>query len=417
MGFSRNPNNNNNNMNYPRKEYLEGMLNEYAGIGKTTSKMRSQKGTGAGGASARLVTFLTFLQIAFAIYATFLLYYMSPAIDLRTKPEFSWATRIARQWKNFIIPGDQSQPHIRVALTRYDLEKNISPTEVCEYERIDFSQKKSNDDVMIKLKTGIYKEILEFQKKTIPGGTESLSELMSMKSKWDLKKNNNRQPKVTVILNHYKRKTLCAQLDSLLKQTLPFHRVWVLSFGSPNQDNLERIVRSYNDSRISFVGSTYDFKYYGRFQMALQTESDLVYIIDDDMIPGKKMLEILAHVAGTEKYENAVLGSIGRILPFRQKDFTFPSYRKFRSKEAGLYLPDPAYGITVEKIVQVDFLSSSWFLSAELVKTLFVESPFTFSTGEDLHLRYVPLFYSLFLLLFLFFQCMHVCIYVKVKVE
>lgn len=410
MGFSRNPNNNNNNMNYPRKEYWEGMLNEYAGIGKTTSKMRSQKGNGAG-ASARLVTFLTFLQIAFAIYATFLLYYMSPAIDLRTKPEFSWATRIARQWKNFIIPGDQSQPHIRVALARYDLEKNVSPTEVCEYERIDFSQKKSNDDVMIKLKTGLYKEILEFQKKTIPGGTESLSELMSMKSKWDLKNNNNRRPKVTVILNHYKRKTLCAQLDSLLKQTLPFHRVWVLSFGSPNQDNLERIVRSYNDSRISFVGSTYDFKYYGRFQMALQTESDLVYIIDDDMIPGKKMLEILAHVAGTEKYENAVLGSIGRILPFRQKDFTFPSYRKFRSKEAGLYLPDPAYDITVEKIVQVDFLSSSWFMSAELVKTLFVESPFTFSTGEDLHLRYVPLFYSLFLLLFLFFQCMHVCMY------
>jgi hypothetical protein len=106
------------------------------------------------------------------------------------------------------------------------------------------------------------------------------------------------------------------------------------------------------------------------------------------MIPGRKMLQILSHVAGTEKYKNSVLGSIGRILPFRQNDFTFPSYRKFRSKEAGLYLPDPAYDITVNKIVQVDFLSSSWFLSAELVKTLFVEAPMTFKTGEDLHLRY-----------------------------
>lgn len=124
--------------------------------------------------------------------------------------------------------------------------------------------------------------------------------------------------------------------------------------------------------------------------MALQTEADLVYVLDDDMIPGRKMLQILSHVAGTEKYKNSVLGSIGRILPFRQKDLTFPSYRKFGSKEAGLYLPDPAYDILVNKIVQVDFLSSSWFLSAELVKTLFIETPFTFMTGEDLHLRYVP---------------------------
>ncbi|KAK8959140.1 hypothetical protein KSP40_PGU005537 [Platanthera guangdongensis] len=122
--------------------------------------------------------------------------------------------------------------------------------------------------------------------------------------------------------------------------------------------------------------------------MAMQTESDFVYIVDDDMIPRKKMLEILAHVGSTEKYKNSVLGSIGRIPPFRQKDFTFPSYRKLRTKEAGLYLPDPAYGITIDRIVQVDFLLSSWFLSSDLVKTLFVETPFTFITGEDLHLRY-----------------------------
>jgi hypothetical protein len=109
--------------------------------------------------------------------------------------------------------------------------------------------------------------------------------------------------------------------------------------------------------------------------------------MDDDMIPGKRMLEILSHVAGTDKYHNSVLGSIGRILPFRQKDFTFPSYRKFGSKEAGLYLPDPAYNIVVDRVVQVDFLSSSWFLSTHLIKTLFIETPFTFRTGEDLHLR------------------------------
>ncbi|KAK4370565.1 hypothetical protein RND71_010040 [Anisodus tanguticus] len=350
------------------------------GLGKTN--MRQQKG-----ASSRFVTVLTCLQFTFAVYATFLLYYMSPSIDLRSKTDFSWTTRIPHPWKQFIIP-----PHV---VTRYNQEANsviranqsskpISPAEVCEQEKIDFVQKKSNDAVMIKLKTELYQEVLDFQSKSF--GSETLSELMKMKSKWDLRGPN--KPKITVILNHFKRKTLCAQLDSFLNQTLPFHHVWVLSFGSPNEKSLKTIVHSYNDSRISFISSSYDFKYYGRFQLALQTEADLVYIVDDDMIPGKKMLQMLAHIAGTDKYKNSVLGSIGRILPFQQKDSSFPSYRKFRSKEAGLYMPDPAYNITVNKIVQVDFLSSSWFMSAEVVKTLFIETPFTFMTGEDLHLSY-----------------------------
>ncbi|XAR59983.1 hypothetical protein NMG60_11033187 [Bertholletia excelsa] len=372
MGLPRNP-------GMRSGDYLEGMISD---IVKSKTKMKAQRSV-----SARFVTVLTCLQFAFAVYATFLLYYMSPTIDLRTKPDFSWATRIAHQWKQFIIaPHVVSRYQEASSLIQEEIQPlaRFTPSKVCEYEKIDFQQKKSNDALMIKLKRELYDEVLQFQSKST--GSETLSELMAMKSKWDLKGQNT--PKITVILNHFKRKTLCAQLDSLLHQTLPFHHAWVLSFGSPNELSLKRIVDSYNDSRISFISSSYDFKYYGRFQMALQTEADLVYIVDDDMIPGKKMLQILSHVAGTEKYKNSVLGSIGRILPFRQRDFTFPSYRKFRSKEAGLYLPDPAYDITVDRIVQVDFLSSSWFLSAELIKTLFIETPFTFMTGEDLHLSY-----------------------------
>lgn len=363
-------------------DYLEGMLNEIVG-GKP--KLKPPKIP-----QARLVTMLTCLQFAFAIYATFLLYFLSPPIDLRSKPDFSWATRIAKNWRNLmVIPPHmvnrfQDSSNLLVQETPAAIA-HLTPREVCQNEKIDFQQKKSDDAIMIKLKRELYDEVLQFQAKSF--GAETLSELMKMKSKWDLKAPSI--PKVTVILNHFKRKTLCSQLESLLHQTLPFHHVWVIAFGSPNEVSLKRIVDSYNDSRISFISSTYDFKYYGRFQMALQTEADLVYVLDDDMIPGRKMLQILSHVAGTEKYKNSVLGSIGRILPFRQKDYSFPSYRKVQSKEAGLYLPDPAYDITVEKIVEVDFLSSSWFLSAELVKTLFIEKPLTFMTGEDLHLRYV----------------------------
>ncbi|KAL4190270.1 hypothetical protein AMTRI_Chr07g23880 [Amborella trichopoda] len=365
MGLVRSP-------NMRSGDYLEGMISDYV---SAKVKSRTHKSN-----SARLVTVLTCLQFAFAIYATFLLYYMSPTIDLRTKPDFSWASRIAKHWKQFIIQPNVLGNHPEIN----GLSSEIPQLSVvCEHETIDFQQKKSNDQHMIRIKRELYNEVLEFQKKSF--GAETLSELRAMDSQW---KSLKKTPKITVILNHFKRKTLCSQLDSLLHQTVPFHSIWVLAFGSPNSLSLKRIVESYNNSKISFISSTHDFKYYGRFQMALQTEADYVYILDDDMIPGKKMLEILSHVAGTEKYKNSVLGSIGRILPFRQKDYTFPSYRKFRSKEAGIYLPDPAYGITVDKVVQVDFLSSSWFLSTDLVKTLFIETPFTFMTGEDLHLSY-----------------------------
>ncbi|CAL5020118.1 unnamed protein product [Urochloa decumbens] len=355
-----------------KNDSLEGMLGDYAG-GKGGSK--PSRGAGARNTS-RLVAALTCLQLAFAIYATFLLYYMSPAVDMRVKPDLAWASRLAQSWKQLLATqpgaGGDAPP--------------LSPQEVCEHESIDFEQKKSTDAVMIRLKRELYDEVLAFQRQSF--GAETLPDLLRMRSRWGPPSSGASVPRVTVILNHFKRRTLCAQLDQLRRQTLPFHRAWVLSFGSPNEATLRRIVESYNDSRISFVSSGYDFKYYGRFQMALQSESDFVYVLDDDMIPGARMLEILCHVGGTEKYGNAVLGSIGRILPFRQKDFTFPSYRKFRSKEAGLYLPDPAYDITVDRIVQVDFLSSSWFLPADLVKTLFIETPFTFMTGEDLHLSY-----------------------------
>ncbi|CAD6257531.1 unnamed protein product [Miscanthus lutarioriparius] len=279
------------------------MLGEYCG------------GKGGGGKPARggarntsrLVASLTCLQFAFAIYATFLLYYKSPAVDLRVnvKPDLAWATRIAQHWKQIITtqPGGGA----------------LSPEEVCEHESIDFEQKKSTDVVMIRLKRKLYDEVLAFQRRSF--GTEKLPELLRMRSRWSVSGPN--VPRVTVILNHFKRRTLCAQLEQLRRQTLPFHRAWVLSFDSPNEASLRRIVESYNDSRVSFVASGYDF-----------------------------------------------------------------NYRKFRSKEAGLYLPDPAYDITVDRIVQVDFLSSSWFLPTDLVKTLFIETPFTFMTGEDLHLSY-----------------------------
>ncbi|KAI5079728.1 hypothetical protein GOP47_0005207 [Adiantum capillus-veneris] len=355
------------------EQAIKRLLNNNTHLPASTTKGKPTRSRPA--SDKKIVISLTCLQFGFAIYATILLFlFMSPTMDSKIQPHFSWASKVVKQWTALVSSDSSRHGYLEV------LEAGES---ACEFETISFDQKKSSDTKMFTLKQELFKEILAFQSRT--RGCETLKELMAMPSKWD----KGPPPKVTVILNHFKRKTLCAQLEALRKQTLPFHSVWILAFKSPNEAKLRAIVEQYNDSRISFMSSSYDFKYYGRFQVALQAEgADYVYILDDDMIPGRKMLKILTHTAGTKKYGNAVLGSIGRVLPFRQKDFSFPSYRKYGVKEAGLYMPDPAYDIMVHRIVQVDFLSSSWFLSAEHVKALFIETPFTFATGEDLHLSY-----------------------------
>ncbi|KAH7425783.1 hypothetical protein KP509_11G070800 [Ceratopteris richardii] len=352
-------------------EYADHIITELA----TKSRKRIK--------NTRVVASLTCLQFMFAVHATFLLFCMSPRVDLIRETGTSWPSQIKQFYGFMSFPRSMSE---KDHLEHSPLVSPLTPQVLCEYEKIEFQQKKSNDIKMlnINIKRQLFDEIMQFQQLT--RGTETLKELMALPSVWQKRKAH---PKITVILNHFKRKTLCAQLDALIEQTIPFHKIWVLAFGSPGEHHFRQIVESYNDSRINFISSSHDFKYYGRFQVALQSDdADYIYIVDDDMIPGRKMLHILSHTAGTEKYHSTVLGSIGRVLPFRQKDFSFPSYKKFGSREAGLYLPDPAYNIIVERIVQVDFLSSSWFLSAELVKTIFIETPFTFATGEDLLLSY-----------------------------
>lgn len=119
-----------------KNDSLEDRLGDYVG-----GKPRRASLGAAAKHSSRLVAALTCLQLAFAIYATFLLYYMSPAVDLRVKPDFAWATRIAQRWKQSIMPGAPGGGD------------PLSPQEVCEHESIEFEQKKSTDALMIDLRT------------------------------------------------------------------------------------------------------------------------------------------------------------------------------------------------------------------------------------------------------------------------
>eukprot|EP00315_Gephyrocapsa_oceanica_P033896 CAMPEP_0185425112 /NCGR_PEP_ID=MMETSP1365-20130426/13718_1 /TAXON_ID=38817 /ORGANISM="Gephyrocapsa oceanica, Strain RCC1303" /LENGTH=347 /DNA_ID=CAMNT_0028029079 /DNA_START=75 /DNA_END=1115 /DNA_ORIENTATION=- len=228
-----------------------------------------------------------------------------------------------------------------------------------------------------------------FEARTRPG-QPTLRELLAAASDFGVRPG---QPApVTAVLNVWNRRTLCRQLEALLAQTAPPALIWVCAFGpTPLAAALGAIVSRYNDSRIVLLQSEANLKYYGRFQAALAAPTRFVAVIDDDMVPGRRHLEALLHVAMLRPPLGArrLLGSIGWLLPPPQPGLVFRSYRATENSSGGLYVPDLAYGLAVERLLEVDYLCSAWFGETEWVKLLFREAPITHATGEDFHLSHM----------------------------
>ncbi|CAM9789143.1 unnamed protein product, partial [Laminaria digitata] len=225
------------------------------------------------------------------------------------------------------------------------------------------------------------------------GLAPSLDEMMSLPSsneRWAQDGQNGGlpgAPKVTVILNLFKREVLTEQLDSLFEQTTASHisEVWVCVFSAPAQDYALRVVKESKYRNVRLVVSDFNFKFYGRFQMALTAPTDFVWLVDDDMIPGNKYLAQLMHAAGTDLLGSSLLGSIGRVLPRPGRDMSLVSYRKWGS-HGGMYMPD--YYWDQNNAVPVDYLCSQWFLRPEWLQYMWSERPMTFETGEDFHISH-----------------------------
>ncbi|KAI5075518.1 hypothetical protein GOP47_0009594 [Adiantum capillus-veneris] len=161
---------------------------EFTDIGTPELAVRNRKNK-----NVHVVASLTCLQFAFAVYATFLLYFMSPGIDVVTDSDrsSSWASHIARQWKGLVF-----NPTNRRQLTGYPKQGNITSSShqalACEYQSITFEQKKSNDTRVLASKRELFNEIMEFQQQR--RGCETLDELMALPSAWNIQE---RQPKIT----------------------------------------------------------------------------------------------------------------------------------------------------------------------------------------------------------------------------
>uniref|UniRef100_A0A7S2Y3B8 Glycosyl transferase 64 domain-containing protein n=1 Tax=Fibrocapsa japonica TaxID=94617 RepID=A0A7S2Y3B8_9STRA len=219
----------------------------------------------------------------------------------------------------------------------------------------------------------------------------NLRDLLQMPSDFDYKR---RFSNTTVILNHWKRNSLSVQLDAMLAQNVRPAAVWVCAFNSPQEKYYQKVVNNYRQSfanasvELSFIASSFNFKYYGRFQLALRAKTRYVWIVDDDIIPGPKFLAALTHTAGIKQFRGAALGSIGWIMPkLVETSRYFPSYRT-PTDRGGLYFPDLRWDIKSDILYEADLLCSQWFLQVDSVKLLFRERWVTYQTGEDYFLAY-----------------------------
>jgi hypothetical protein len=184
---------------------------------------------------------------------------------------------------------------------------------------------------------------------------------------------------VTVVLNEFKRRfTLQRRLDAAVRQERAIVRhVWVCVFHEPDQQELERLLGRFRlehpDTEFHYVLSTYDFRYWGRFQVALQAPTEYVYIVDDDIIP---QAGYLAHCISHVDALNGAVGTFG---------WRFPDKRIAHYRD-GQWIESVAPERSPTTPLRVDVLCCHHFLRTAWLRYLWCDEPLSFRTGEDLYL-------------------------------
>ena len=172
---------------------------------------------------------------------------------------------------------------------------------------------------------------------------------------------------VTVILNGYRRpKNLPLQIEAIKKQTTSPDQIWLWINHHEDFEKEGGDIHSLGIDRICL--NDHNWKYFGRFALAMLAQTDFVALFDDDTVPGEGWLE---NCLDTYEKTPGILGGVGLHLKSKQyymdhDRFGWPSHN--------------------EETVEVDLVGHAWFISKDDLKYIWMEKPFTWDTGEDIHL-------------------------------
>lgn len=119
---------------------------------------------------------------------------------------------------------------------------------------------------------------------------------------------NMKNNEYTVILTVYGRQeNFLNQIKSLHSQIIPPKEIIVFIDKHPSKSSLE-ILKYCKENNIQAVSATKNVGVWGRFSTALLSKYDNIFILDDDIVPGKRWFENCIGILNSRK---SVVGGVG----------------------------------------------------------------------------------------------------------
>ena len=169
--------------------------------------------------------------------------------------------------------------------------------------------------------------------------------------------------KLLVVLTQYKRNHLQKQLESIKNQTL--QPDYLVVFQNENHVDISDLKDKYEFIHIK---SDYNTKYFGRFACCFSFPVDICMVLDDDIIPGNNCLK---NYMDQCLELNSIIGGNGRI--------GINNVNKSKLKQ-------PGDAGTKKNYTLVDFVGHLWCFKKDWLHYMFAIKPYTYDTGEDMHL-------------------------------
>jgi hypothetical protein len=180
---------------------------------------------------------------------------------------------------------------------------------------------------------------------------------------------------VTVVLNGFKRqKTLPAQITALKNQTYKIDRImyWNLKSDKPEFQPDYALLKK---EGIEYAETSHDYGVWGRFTFALNTNTDFICMMDDDVIPGPGYIQ---NCMETYEKQPGILGMMGTVIVEENRKWMQYGWRDLNNR----------------KPVQVMYLYQSHFFPRNVLQAFWSELPnweivCNRRIGEDMHIAYV----------------------------
>ncbi|TDE17059.1 glycosyltransferase [Dyadobacter psychrotolerans] len=188
--------------------------------------------------------------------------------------------------------------------------------------------------------------------------------------------NNDYSSGLTVILTVWKRNNLKEQLQALQNQTIRPNQIWVLQ--NEKYVNAEDIINKF--PQVQYIKSSINLKYFGRFSLAQYVNTKHVWILDDDVVPGKKWIEMCLNM---QSVNSCIISCAGRRIP--NETYYLGDRKDIFKYYYGDVSPGLAYHFCENNTV-VDFGCNGWFFEKKLIELFWSTPPLNLEMSEDMHL-------------------------------